>query len=349
MQRVPISAAQRHLFRRNGFIVLDHVPLIRDQSKLASLHSALERCFRGDFSRNGIYPDEWHWRQGISKPDAVREICNAYKADDDIRSVVLSEELGRIGADLMPHWGGSRVGQDDLVWKTPKQQASAAGHAPDSHGSHNFVGYHIDSTYISDQFVPSTENSVTVWIALDDADAENGVVEYVCGSHKVLGSDKGDEARQLLDIASFHAKADDDSSDAALSAAQAKDRLVGAVRRRIEEHTSAESERGDAQNMDEDSAISGEMGDLAPGSIHVPRIRAGHCIVHHQNTLHGSGPNLSGLRHRRALVVHLIQSGGASSEELRFIDAPTYIYGRYKLAGSNEVLDDFFPVTWRAE
>ena len=34
------------------------------------------------------------------------------------------------------------------------------------------VGYHQDSAYISDQFEPRDENSVTVWIALDDADQE---------------------------------------------------------------------------------------------------------------------------------------------------------------------------------
>ena len=54
----------------------------------------------------------------------MREICNAYKADETVRKVVLSEEVGRIGADLMQHWGGARIGQDDLVWKIPAASSS---------------------------------------------------------------------------------------------------------------------------------------------------------------------------------------------------------------------------------
>ena len=42
------------------------------------------------------------------------------------------------------------------------------------------------SRYISQNFVPVEENSVTVWIALDDADAETGVV--LCHNSSVSGS-----------------------------------------------------------------------------------------------------------------------------------------------------------------
>lgn len=43
-------------------------------------------------------------------------------------------------------------------------------------------------------------------------------------------------------------------------------------------------------------------------------VQAGACVVHAQDTWHGSGPNESERRHRRALVVHFIQ--GSS----RFLD-----------------------------
>lgn len=77
------------------------------------------------------------------------------------------------------------------------------------------------------------------------------------------------------------------------------------------------------------------------GSVARPVIPAGCCVIHHQNVLHGSSGNRSTTRHRRALVVHLIDGG------VEFVDDPTYIYGRYKLAGSRELRDEFFPVTWR--
>jgi hypothetical protein len=62
----------------------------------------------------------------------------------------------------------ARVAQDSLIWKPP-------GAGP--------VSYHQDAPYISAQFVPFQNNSITIWCALDDADEETGVVEYARGSH----------------------------------------------------------------------------------------------------------------------------------------------------------------------
>ena len=64
---------------------------------------------------------------------------------------------------------GTRIGQDDVLWKPP----GASG-----------VAWHQDADYISNQFQPRDDNSVTVWLALDDADAETGVVQYAKGSHR---------------------------------------------------------------------------------------------------------------------------------------------------------------------
>jgi len=123
------------------------------------------------------------------------------------------------------------------------------------------VGYHVDADYISKQFKnPRESNSVTIWIALDDADEENGVLEFVAGSHKVESDISGGE---LHGGAGFHGGGDD-------------------LLDRMRENTSAKLE------------------------VIRPTIKAGFCSIHHQNTLHGSAPNKSTTRHRRALVVHLL-------------------------------------------
>ena len=54
----------------------------------------MPKLFRGEFE-TGVYPDEWHWRQGISLPNAAREMCNTWKSDRTIASIVLNEEMGR--------------------------------------------------------------------------------------------------------------------------------------------------------------------------------------------------------------------------------------------------------------
>merc|ERR1712071_736001 len=144
------------------------------------------------------------------------------------------------------------------------------------------VGYHIDgSSYISQQFIPSTDNSVTVWIALDDADYENGVVEYISGSHK---------------------------------------------------WTEAERQK----------YYHGFFGGEVPDSdkIRRPTIPAGCLAIHHENLVHGSSMNKSRTRHRRAVAVHLVNG------DVKFKPKPSYIYGRYKLKDSNDLRDEFFPVTW---
>jgi ectoine hydroxylase-related dioxygenase (phytanoyl-CoA dioxygenase family) len=46
------------------------------------------------------------------------------------------------------------------------------------------VGYHRDSDYISAQFTHTRENALTVWMPLDDANEQNGTIEYAVGSHR---------------------------------------------------------------------------------------------------------------------------------------------------------------------
>ena len=92
----------------------------------------------------------------------VREIVNGWKASPAVARVALSPSLGRAASELLSWPAGARIAQDDVLWKPP----GTGG-----------VGYHTDAVYISDQFTPRDDNSVTVWIALDDADESTGTVE----------------------------------------------------------------------------------------------------------------------------------------------------------------------------
>jgi hypothetical protein len=49
-------------------------------------------------------------------------LCPQWKSDYTIASVVLSERLGRLAAELAG-WMGTRVGQDDIWWKPPGTKA----------------------------------------------------------------------------------------------------------------------------------------------------------------------------------------------------------------------------------
>jgi len=107
----PLTPTLLSAFNTQGFAVLPYRVL--PPGVCASLRERYASLFRGEFD-TGSYPDEWHWREGISHPTAPREICNGWKADSLIQAVVLSRTLGGIACELTG-WPGSRLGQDDVL------------------------------------------------------------------------------------------------------------------------------------------------------------------------------------------------------------------------------------------
>lgn len=96
----------------------------------------------------------------------VLQIINIHKADSLFRKLETSANLASIVSQLAG-WedhGGARLVQDQCWAKPPN--------APP-------LVFHRDSPYF--MFEPS--DVVTVWLALDDMDAELGPLEYVPGSH----------------------------------------------------------------------------------------------------------------------------------------------------------------------
>jgi hypothetical protein len=99
-----LNEEQRQSFWRHGFVLVSD---ILTQQEAEECRSRYEPMFAGSFD-TGIYPDEWHWRQGISLPGAVREICNGWKSDTCIQRTVLDERFGRIACELM-QWQSASV------------------------------------------------------------------------------------------------------------------------------------------------------------------------------------------------------------------------------------------------
>ena len=162
-RRPELDGSSARAFRHERLVLQPDVIRPEDRDALVA---AFERLFKGDFD-TAVFPDEWHWREGISKPDAFREMRECLEKRRRVAAVALDAAIGKRAAELMG-WRGARLAQDDVLWKPPGAQGS----------------YHTDGKYISDNFVPRDDNSVTVWIALDAADEATGVVEYARGSHR---------------------------------------------------------------------------------------------------------------------------------------------------------------------
>ena len=312
----------------------------------------MPKLFRGEFD-TGTYPDEWHWREGISKPNAAREMCNAWKSSRTVASIVLNERLGQFIAQVMG-WDSVRISQDDLVWKPPslQQQSSSSSSSSSVEATVDTtlqcksnridtVGFHQDSAYISTQFEPYKNNSVTLWMALDDADKENGCVEYAVGSHKW---------RPLL-----HQQKMDEGGDSVIAPSEDEETTTGAIGDEISSfHSSDETSYRDGLSLAAKLARVTNPHD----TIESAPTKEGYAILHHQDMWHGSGPNLSTTRHRRALVAHYIQgdvtfresakknnNDGTRNNNGPFGNA-TYIYGRYKRYNSLELDESFFPIIY---
>ena len=301
-------------FEENGYLKVPKSIFSLDKSTIDVLHQEFDKLFDGDYE-TGIYPDEIHWRSGISKDHVTRELCNAWKSSNVIKRIVASEELGKLACELM-NWKCCRLGQDDVIYKPPD------GSTP--------VGYHTDGTYISNNFEPRKNNCLTLWIALDDTDEENGALQYVPKSHRwsmkhqnqnssTIGNEDNEthnteNEEKKTELASFHVKDEEDYKTPLRKAA------INA-----------------GQNVEE-----------VEKSIVTVDVPAGELLVHHQDIWHGSGPNLSQTRLRRSLVVHLINGEVTwrTTSSPSSTKRPYYIYGRYYIRGETIPREDFFPITY---
>ena len=156
-----LSPHQIDQFRNDGFLVVEN---LLDFETVEILRQRFEHLFRGEFE-TGISPDEVNWQVGESDPSLTRQICNGWKADFMIARTVFRTDLGR-GIALLGNWPGTRLFQDNLLWKPP-------GARP--------IGLHQDNAYVG-WLTP--QEIVSCWMALDDTQAQGGTLELVRGSHR---------------------------------------------------------------------------------------------------------------------------------------------------------------------
>ena len=156
-----LTPAQVQSFQNDGFVVVEGA---LNAAQIEAARGRFELLFAGKF-QTGLYPDEWNWRLGRDREDLTRQICNGWKSDLTVASIVLRADVGQACAKLHG-WPGARLGQDNVIWKPP-------GTKP--------LGFHQDDSY-NDWIVPA--DMLTCWITLDDTKAYQGTIEHVRGSHR---------------------------------------------------------------------------------------------------------------------------------------------------------------------
>lgn len=154
-------------FRDQGFLILEK---FLDLELVDRVIERLDPLFATRFE-TGIYPDEWHGRPSLSPPQATRQMCGMWRCDRSVAGLSLSGEIARLNATLAG-WSGGRIATDSCWIKPPG--------APE-------VSFHRNNTAVS-SVDPATV--MTCWIALSDATAAAGTLEYVPGSHRWVCSDR---------------------------------------------------------------------------------------------------------------------------------------------------------------
>lgn len=153
-------------------------PKLFDDYQIARLRAAHERLWAGEHDYE--IPPQY----GVTAIDPhspkVRQQCNAFWLNAEIRRAVTSPLFGAIGARLM-RVDSVRLWHDQAIYKpgTADQEATNAGN----------IGWHQDYGYWQ---ASSTTNMCTAWVALQDTDLTNGGMRTIVGSHKwglIEGSD----------------------------------------------------------------------------------------------------------------------------------------------------------------
>jgi ectoine hydroxylase-related dioxygenase (phytanoyl-CoA dioxygenase family) len=158
---IGLDASARQRFDDDGFVVVDR---LIDSERIPQLREAFDNVFAGRFE-TGVRPDEVNWQQADGDPSLTRQICNGWKANRCIASVVLDESIAA-AIGTLAGWPGVRIMIDNVIWKPPATKS---------------IGFHQDNAYLA-WFTPP--ELLTCWIALDDTTAEGGTIEFARGSHR---------------------------------------------------------------------------------------------------------------------------------------------------------------------
>ena len=163
---VQLSDSDLDTYHEAGYWVS---PPLLSADRVAQLREAHDRIWAGDFDGDG-FPQYENSVRKTYDPHKLRKIDNGWWINDAVRDLVTDGMLGRIAAKLL---GCERVRlwHDQVIYKPPTGDAGQVGN----------VGWHQDYGFWHASDDP---NMLTIWIALQDTDLENGGMRSIAGSHR---------------------------------------------------------------------------------------------------------------------------------------------------------------------
>ena len=155
--RAGVSPEEVRSYRDDGFLVIED--LLGD-GELEQWRSAVDRTVAGHgVPGRDLDPDQSEYYDRV-----FLQRVNMWKTSSEVRELVLDERIGQLVAALAAT-DEVRLYHDHALIKLPWA---------------NPTNWHADNPY--DPY--RSDEAIMLWIALDDADARNGCLHFLPGSHR---------------------------------------------------------------------------------------------------------------------------------------------------------------------
>lgn len=181
--RNQLSAEQVASYRENGYIVIEH---FLDPEELEDWRTQVGEAVE-DRKKNKPQPKEgepWltNTADGVSEyyQQVFLQCLKLADTHAGVRRLMLDPRLGEMAATLAGV-EGMRIWHDQALIKPPFG---------------NPTGWHLDNPYWSF----SSRDSISIWVALDDATLGNGCMWYVPGTHKTARYENAGIGENMADL-----------------------------------------------------------------------------------------------------------------------------------------------------
>ncbi|GAB5451556.1 MAG: phytanoyl-CoA dioxygenase family protein [Halioglobus sp.] len=154
-----LSTEQRKFYAANGFIKLEQV---FSPQEIAAFELAVSSAVSKLHEPNADKPPN---SDSDAYAAAFTQVMNIWRHEEAVKALVFDQRLARLATELMDV-SGVRLYHDQALYK-------------EAHGG--FTPWHCDQYY----WPLDNDNTVTVWIPLQDTPAEMGPLAFSAGSHRI--------------------------------------------------------------------------------------------------------------------------------------------------------------------
>jgi len=171
-----VTQEQIDFYRENGFIVL-HDFLTPEE--LETWREAVDGAVRRRGERRQVHHKDNKYKGTYYDYIFVQRV-NLWMDSPEVRRLILDPRLGKLAAELAGV-DGMRIWHDQALIKQPWA---------------NPTGWHLDNP----KWSYSSRDTLSIWVALDDATLQNGCLYFLPGSHKTADYDDVQIGENIGDI-----------------------------------------------------------------------------------------------------------------------------------------------------